>query len=297
VSAAALNWQPAVKADRRLWLAVGISVLVHGLLLLIQFQFPDASNALREKALDIILVNAKSARKPSDAQALAQANLDGGGSTDENRRVKTPLPPTEKQTSGTDLQQMQRRVQELESAQQTMLTQAKSLRSVASNKTASEQPVPHNPISGLDLLESARAMARLEGEISKSTEEYNKRPRKKFVGARTEEYGLAAYLDAWKQKIERIGTLNYPDAARGKLYGAVVIYVELNATDGSIYNAEISRSSGHKVLDQAAMRILRMAAPFGPIPREPLAGATVLSFARTWYFTQGDALNTANANR
>jgi protein TonB len=297
VSAAALNWQPAVKADRRLWLAVGISVLVHGLLLLVQFQFPDASNALREKALDIILVNAKSARKPSDAQALAQANLDGGGSTDESRRVKTPLPPTEKQTSGTDLQQMQRRVQELESAQQTMLTQAKSLRSVASNKTASEQPVPHSPISGIDLLESARAMARLEGEISKSTEEYNKRPRKKFVGARTEEYGLAAYLDAWKQKIERIGTLNYPDAARGKLYGAVVIYVELNATDGSIYNAEISRSSGHKVLDQAAMRILRMAAPFGPIPREPLAGATVLSFARTWYFTQGDALNTANANR
>jgi periplasmic protein TonB len=154
--------------------------------------------------------------------------------------------------------------------------------------------VPNSPISGLDLLESARAMARLEGEISKSTEEYNKRPRKKFVGARTEEYGLAAYLDAWKQKIERIGTLNYPDAARGKLYGAVVIYVELNATDGSIYNAEISRSSGHKVLDQAAMRILRMAGPFGPIPREPLGGATVLSFARTWYFTQGDALNTAN---
>jgi protein TonB len=77
----------------------------------------------------------------------------------------------------------------------------------------------------------------------------------------------------------------------------VVIYVELNATDGSIYNAEISRSSGHKVLDQAAMRILRMAGPFGPIPRETLGGATVLSFARTWYFTQGDALNTANANR
>jgi periplasmic protein TonB len=128
-----------------LWLAVGISLAIHGLLLFIQFQFPDASNALREKALDIILVNAKSARKPTDAQALAQANLDGGGTTDENRRVKTPLPPTPQQTSGTDLQQMQRRVQELESAQQTMLTQAKSLRSVASNKThqraaGAEQP-------------------------------------------------------------------------------------------------------------------------------------------------------------
>ena len=192
---------------------------------------------------------------------------------------------------------MQRRIQQLESAQQTMLTQAKSLRSVASSQATTEQPAPASPVSGIDLLESARAMARLEGEISKTTEEYNKRPRKKFVGARTEEYGLAAYLDAWKQKIERIGTLNYPEQARGKLYGAVVIYVELSAADGSIYNAEISRSSGHKVLDQAAMRILRMAAPFGPIPSEPLGGATVLSFARTWYFTQGDALNTATANR
>ena len=149
-------------------------------------------------------------------------------------------------------------------------------------------------VSGLDLAESARAMARLEGEISKSLDEYSKRPRKKFVGARTEEYALASYLDAWKQKIERIGTLNYPDAARGKLYGSVVLFVELRAEDGSLYNAEISKSSGHKVLDQAALRILRMAAPFGAIPTQALGGATVLSFARTWYFTQGDALNTGS---
>ena len=105
---------------------------------------------------------------------------------------------------------------------------------------------------------------------------------------------MTAYLDAWKQKIERIGTLNYPPEARGKLYGAVVIFVELRAEDGSLYNAEISRSSGHKILDQAALRILKMSAPFGPIPQRALGRATVLSFARTWYFTQGDALNTAN---
>jgi TonB family protein len=130
----------------------------------------------------------------------------------------------------------------------------------------SEQPSPVPTPERPGSRRSARAMARLEGEISKTADEYNKRPRKKFVGARTEEYALAAYLDAWKQKIERIGTLNYPEEARGKLYGAVVIFVELSAEDGSLYNAEISKSSGHKVLDQAALRILRMAAPFGPIP-------------------------------
>lgn len=284
---------PVARTDRRLWIAIGISLAFHGLLLALHFTFPDSSKAFREKAMDIILVNAKSARKPTDAQALAQANLDGGGNTEENRRAKTPLPPTPHQTEGDTVQQMQRRVQELETAQQKLLAQAKSLRNVAAADTAAEQPSPAPSVSGLDLAESARAMARLEGEISKTADEYSKRPRKKFVGARTEEYALAAYLDGWKQKIERIGTLNYPEEARGKLYGAVVIFVELSAEDGSLYNAEISKSSGHKVLDQAALRILRMAAPFGPIPKQGLGGATVLSFARTWYFTQGDSLNTA----
>ena len=286
---------PVVRQDRWLWIAIGVSLAFHALLLAVQFKFPDASKAFREKAMDIILVNAKSASKPSDAQALAQSSLDGGGNTDENRRAKTPLPPTQQQTEGDAVQRMQRRVQELETAQQKLLAQAKSLRNVAAANTATEQPSPAPSLSGLDLAESARAMARLEGEIAKTADEYSKRPRKKFVGARTEEYALAAYLDAWKQKIERVGTLNYPEEARGKLYGAVVIFVELSAEDGSLYNAEISKSSGHKVLDQAALRILRMSAPFGAIPKQGLGGATVLSFARTWYFTQGDSLNTAVA--
>lgn len=286
---------PVVRQDRWLWIAIGVSLAFHALLLAVQFKFPDASKAFREKAMDIILVNAKSASKPVDAQALAQSSLDGGGNTDENRRAKTPLPPTQQQTEGDAVQRMQRRVQELETAQQKLLAQAKSLRNVAAANTATEQPSPAPSLSGLDLAESARAMARLEGEIAKTADEYSKRPRKKFVGARTEEYALAAYLDAWKQKIERVGTLNYPEEARGKLYGAVVIFVELSAEDGSLYNAEISKSSGHKVLDQAALRILRMSAPFGAIPKQGLGGATVLSFARTWYFTQGDSLNTAAA--
>ncbi|NHC07831.1 energy transducer TonB [Azonexus fungiphilus] len=285
---------PGNPADRRLWVAIAISLLFHGLLLSLHFAFPEASRVAREKALDIILVNARSSRAPSDAQALAQANLDGGGNTDESRRAKTPLPPTERQLSGDDLQQMRKRVQELEAAQQKMLAQARSLAKVAAAETRSEQPAPAAPLSGLDLADAARAMARLEGEINKSVEEYNKRPQKKFVGARTQEYALAPYFDAWKQKIERIGTLNYPDEARGKLYGRVIIFVELRVEDGSLYNAEISRSSGHKVLDQAALRILRMAAPFGPIPREAMGGASVLSFAREWNFVPGDTLATGN---
>jgi len=282
-----------VPDNRRLWLAVSVSLLLHALLMLLHFQFPDASNAMREKALDIILVNAKSARKPTHAQALAQAHLDGGGNTDEDRRAKTPLPPTAQQTTGNDIQQMHRRVQELEAAQQKMLTQAKSLRTVAASQVSSEQPTPAPSVSGLDLLESARAMARLEGEISKTTEEYSKRPRKKNIGVRTEEYRFAQYIESWRQKIERIGTLNYPEAARGKLYGSLVLTVSINA-EGSVTRIEVNRSSGHKTLDDAARRIVQMASPYSPFPPDIRRDTDILEITRTWHFTQGDQLSASN---
>jgi protein TonB len=279
-----------VPDSRRLLLAVGISLAVHALLLSLHFSFPDASKAMREKALDIILVNAKSAKKPTDPQALAQANLDGGGNTDENRRLKTPLPPTPQQTTGNEIQQMQRRVRELAVAQQKMLTEAKTARAVAAAKNAAEQPAPTPSVSGLDLAESARAMARLEGEINKSVDEYNKRPRKKFIGARAEEYRFAQYIEDWRQKVERLGTLNYPEAARGKLYGSLVLTVSINH-DGSLNRVDINRSSGYKVLDDAAQRIVQMASPYSPFPPEIRRDTDILEITRTWYFTQGNQVS------
>ena len=290
MSVAALTWQPYVSDNRRLWLAIAISLAVHGLLMTLHFSFPDASKAMREKALDIILVNTKSAKKPTNAQALAQANLDGGGNTDENRRLKTPLPPTQQQTSGTEIERMQRRMRELEVAQQKMLTEAKTARAVVAARNAAEQPTPSPSVSGLDLAESARAMARLEGEINKSVDEYNKRPRKKFIGARTEEYRFAQYIEDWRQKVERIGTLNYPEAARGKLYGSLVLSVSINH-DGSLNRVDINRSSGYKVLDEAARRIVQMASPYSPFPPEIRRDTDILEITRTWYFTQGDQLS------
>ena len=281
---------PRPPNNRRLEIALAVSLVIHALLLTLHFKFPEASNTMREKAMDIVLVNAKSAKKPRDAQALAQNNLDGGGNTDENRRAKTPLPPTLQQNTGADIEQMQRRVRDLEARQQTLLTQAKSLRSAAPAQNTSEQLTPSPNISGLDLAESARAMARLEGEISKSVDEYNKRPRKKFIGARTEEYRFAQYIEAWRQKIERVGTLNYPEAARGKLYGSLVLTVTI-MPDGQVARIDINRSSGHKILDDSARRIVQMASPYAAFPPEIRRDTDVLEITRTWHFTQGDQLS------
>jgi protein TonB len=293
VSVATLSWQPLPSNNRRLQVAIAVSLAVHALLMLLHFSFPESSKAMREKALDIVLVNARSANKPTDPQALAQANLDGGGNTDENRRIKTPLPPTQQQTTGTEIERMQRRVRELEVAQQKMLTEAKTARAVAAARNAAEQPVPTPTASGIDLAESARAMARLEGEINKNIDEYNKRPRKKFVGARTEEYRFAQYIENWRQKVERIGTLNYPEAARGKLYGSLVMTVSINH-DGSLGRIDVNRSSGYKVLDEAARRIVQMASPYAPFPPDIRRDTDILEITRTWYFTQGDQLSASN---
>ena len=227
-------------STRNLSLAVGLSILIHGLLLSLHFKFPDASRALQDKAMEIILVNSKSASRPSNAQALAQANLDGGGNTEENRRASTPLPPSARQQAGADLEQAQQRVQTLEAQQQKLLTEVRSKTKAPVQQAQQAQPQPSPALSGRDLASSALAMARLEGEINKNVEDYNKRPRKKFLGTRAEEYRFAQYMEDWRLKVERVGTLNYPEPARGKLYGSLVLTVVVNA-DGSIDKVELER--------------------------------------------------------
>lgn len=279
------------KTERNLWLAIGASLVLHASALTLNFNFPDASRAFQDKALDIVLVNAKSARKPTNAQARAQTNLDGGGNTDENRRAKTPLPPSARQQSGAELEQAQRRVQELEAQQQRLMTSTRSKKTIGETPDKEAQPEPTPGLSGRDLAQSALAMARLEAEISKSVDEYNKRPRKKFIGTRTDEYRFAQYVEDWRTKVERVGTLNYPEAAKGKLYGTLILTVTIKS-DGAVDKVEINRSSGHKILDDAARRIVSMAGPYSAFPPDIRRDTDILEITRSWNFTSQNSLET-----
>ena len=285
------RWLPP-PGERTLWLAVAASLFLHALLLSLHFSFPDASRAFQDKALDIILVNSRSAHRPSDAQALAQANLDGGGNSEQNRRVRTPLPPAARQQNGNELKQAEKRVRALEAQQQRLLAQARS-KTVAAAK-ADPQPAAVEPqagISGRDLASSALAMARLEGEIARDSDDYNKRPRKKFIGTRTDEYRFAQYIENWRAKVERVGTLNYPEEAKGKLYGTLVLSVTIKS-DGVVDKVEINRSSGHRVLDDAARRIVTMAGPYANFPADIRRDTDLLVITRSWNFTRGNSLET-----
>ena len=289
-----LPWQARLKtllpSGITLSTALGISVFVHTVALTVHFTPPDFVDKARERALDVILVNSKSKSRPDKAQAKAQTNLDGGGNTDQDLRAKTPLPPSPDTREGRELLEAQRRVAELEAQQQQQMTRLKSERAVAANKAQNNQTAPPEPTrSGADLASSALAIARIEGQISRQLEEYNQRPRKKFIGARVEEYRFAQYVEDWRQKIERIGNLNYPAAAKGRLYGSLVLTVIIRA-NGDLERVEVSRSSGQSLLDDAARRIVQMAAPYGAFPESIRRDTDVLEITRTWTFTNADRL-------
>lgn len=277
-------------SNRGITLAIAASLLFHSILLLVQFRLPDANLFRRsDSQLEVVLVNSKSARKPVDPLVRAQANLDGGGNTDENRRARSPLPPAPQTRPGTDLVQMQRRPQAVDATHQALLTRPASDARVHTDKLRQEQPEDAPRVSGHDLAQTALAMARMEAEIARRQEEYAKRPRKRFVGARASEAVEALYVEDWRQKVERVGNLNYPEAARGRLYGSLVVSVSIRA-DGQVDVVEVNRSSGHKVLDDAARRIIQLAGPFGVFPAELRRIADILVITRTWTFTAGDRL-------
>jgi protein TonB len=276
--------------QRNLTLALGVSLLLHAALLAVRFTPPDFIDKARERAMDVILVNSKSKARPDKAQAKAQTNLDGGGNTEEDRRAKTPLPPSPNTREGNDLIEAQRRVAELEAQQQQMMTRTASEKAVAADRTRNNPtPSPAEVRSGADLASSALAIARIEGQISRQLEEYNQRPRKKFIGARVEEYRFAQYVEDWRQKIERIGNLNYPDAAKGRLYGSLVLTVIIKS-NGDLDRVEVNRSSGQRLLDDAARRIVQMSAPYAAFPEAIRRDTDVLEITRTWTFTNADRL-------
>jgi protein TonB len=276
--------------QRNLTLALGASLLLHATLLAIHFTPPDFIDKARERALDVVLVNSKSKNRPVKAQAKAQTNLDAGGNTEEAHRATTPLPPSVRTKEGSDLIETRRRVAELEAQQQQMMTRLKSEKAVAADKsrnTPTPEAAPN--ISGVDLASSAMAIARLEAQIAKQTHEYNQRPRVKHLGSRVEEYRFAQYVEDWRQKVERIGNLNYPAAARGRLYGSLVLVVIIKA-NGELERVEVVRSSGQKLLDDAARRIVQMASPYAAFPDAIRSDTDILEITRTWTFTNADRL-------
>ena len=288
-------WLPGLggddRADRLFRYTLVVSIAIHVIVLAIRFQPFDLQKMLdRGPPLEVALVNAKSATKPAKADILAQAHLDGGGNTNADRRAKTPLPVLPKDSQSADLTVATQRVETLEQQTRELMTRLRSAPTAPAVAKPTETTDPKDLPTSSELMQRTLEAMRLEAQIAKDMDAYQKRPKRRFVGARAEEYRFARYVEDWRLKIERIGNLNYPQAARElKLYGNLLLTVSIRA-DGSVESVQVNRSSGQRVLDAAAVHIVEMSAPFAPFPPDVKRDTDILHITRTWSFTKGDQL-------
>ena len=276
---------------RRDYLLIGlaISLLAHAGAL--AWRFAQNRPPPASPALEIVLVNAQSDTAPAHAQALAQQNLEGGGE-DQQGLARSPLPRTGEAADTIVLQAMRKRQQELEQEQARLLAQLES-----SRKTAVPHRQPHPDATDTDpgqdpddqdgVVQNAQVAA-----LSQRVEAYNKQPRRAFVGPAAQASRYATYLDGWSRRVEAIGTQHYPEAARGHIYGSLRITVTVRK-DGSLAGFDIDQPSRYAVLNQAARRIVQMAAPFAPFPPDIARDTDELVITRTWHFVN-DSLKTSS---
>lgn len=285
----------ALSSGDRFGMTVFASILAHMLFILgVSFSLPELLPDLRSlPALDIVLVNMTSNEEPDEADFLAQANQDGGGTRDESVTARSPLPlkllPTDAQNLPTT------RPSSPQSAgprpQEALLSSERqdNLHLVRRDTTLPPLPPTADPNRPGILSEHLTLdyRAQLSAEISEHWDEYQKRPRRKFLSARTREYRYAAYMEAWRAKVEQVGNRNYPEAARAQqLTGSLVLDVALNP-DGSVDAVRVERPSPYKLLNDAAVRIVRMASPFAPFPEEIRENTDILHITHTWEFSHG----------
>ena len=291
--------------ERPVQWALVLSVLTHALVLAI-FAFKDlAPERMLPQELEVVLVNSKVDEKPVDPLRRAQTNMNGGGNTDEDRVMKTPLAAVNDELAR-QASETEQRVARLEGEARALMAriaaeqqvQQQKLGVVSNNGNAqpsSPQPkfavpltssTPTELAHGTDPNAEGSAFARQAAEISRNYDAYQKRPRRKEIGGRTVAYVFARYEDDYRTRVERVGTVNYPAPHNGQpVYGKVRLTVSVRA-DGTIEKVDLNASSGDAYLDQQAIQIVRLSAPFGAFTPEMRKEADVLDITRTFTFTR-----------
>jgi protein TonB len=286
---------PVITPVDRLSLTLCLAIITHATLILgvgFSGEAPDTSHA---DSMEIILVSQQDPMPVEDPEMLAQANLAGGGETPE-QVPSTPLPPpfpdqqAELATPPTPESQPapeQTAAQEETAKAEPKLAKVTEGASETAVKEVDEEPETEKgarTITAAELLRNSLKIASLSAQVRDKLEKSASRPRRTFISANTREYKYAAYMEAWRAKVERVGNLNYPEEARRlKLSGSLILDVALK-DDGSIDQITIRRSSGKKVLDDAAVRIVELASPYAPLPDNIRAGTDILHITRTWQF-------------
>ena len=275
-----------IGAGDRLGATLALSAIAFGVLIL-GVGFARDLAAPVTPTLDVILTQTRTDEAPENADFIAQANNRGGGQSERAERPReAQLGHVPKPEAGVAPETMiaQAPPVEPEPTPRVLTTTGASAPTPRPEDQRETEPSPLPP--GAEPIEQSLEMARLAAEIERRQELMAKRPKRKFISASTREYEYAAYLRAWVAKVERIGTLNYPDDARRRGLGGRLVMTVAVRRDGTVEEIVLNRPSGLGVLDQAASRIVRLAEPFPPLP-QTAENIDVLHITRTWDFQNG----------
>lgn len=282
-----------MKSLSTLQIALGVSVLVHAVVLTTRFVDPERFNRVfQDTPLEVILVNAKSNDKPDVAKAIAQASLAGGGEL-EKGRATSPLPPSALTDLGDASEDAQRKAEAMQQQQTQLLAQIK--------KQLASLPLPDPNVSANDPVQAEREQKRKQlikilAEIEKRINEENARPKKRYVSPATREEVYALYYDKLRRRIEDKGTTNFPELAGKKLYGQLTMIVTVNY-DGRILDTEVVESSGNLTLDRRAQTIVKGTGPFDTFTAAMRRQADQIVVVSRFKFTRDETLETQLTNR
>lgn len=284
-----------VGSSDRLSMTILLTAIFHAVVIL-GITFTDSDDkGETAPTLDVILVQAQTNKTPLEADYLAQFSQDGGGNTDEKLRPTDMFSaPTLSDTPGIAPEQSVASINKIQQVnQKKLLTQKDSDYSIKTEDKISKEEQATPPSEQTPDFKAE--IARLAAELDKTTQEFAKRPREKFINSRTREHVAANYMRKWIDKVERVGNLNYPDAAiRNKLSGTLIVDVVIN-DKGELIEYNLQRSSGHKILDDAARRIVTLASPFNIFPEKLKKEADVIHITRSWVFESKNQLTSRSA--
>jgi protein TonB len=282
-----MNWHKRLWLEDRFMFFLVLATALHALILLgVSFGVTLKPSPRLADTLDVVLVKWRSEKAPEEADFLAQASQQGGGEVTEKLRPSQPVSgeaPTPE--LGQDALQSTPAMPVPEQETREIVALEAEIAEVL-EQTRIEQPDTEQP-SAARLMRQSMEMASLQPELSRQIQWKSKLPRRKFISANTQEYEFASYMRAWVAKVERVGNMNYPSELRQKkLHGDLVLTVGIRR-NGTVESIDIMRSSGIAEVDQAAVRIVQMCAPYAPLPDYISAQVDILHITRTWRFETG----------
>ncbi len=271
-----------------LQIALGVSLAVHAVLLTVRFVDPESFNRVfKDTPLEVILVNAKTNERPEKAQAIAQFALSGGGNV-EKGRATSPLPPSALTSVGDSAEDAQRKIEAMQEQQQMLLAQMKQM------LAAMPPPDPKRPSNTPEAQsqeERRKQLMQLLAEIERRVNEENARPKRRYISPSTAAGVHAVYYSRFKERVEGLGTQNFPSANGNKLYGELTMLISLNMR-GEVISTEIVQSSGNRSLDRMAQTIVRAGAPYGAFTPAMQKEFQIMVVSSRFRFTRDETLET-----